>query len=102
MKVSEALELLADTDESYGQLRGRCSALEYQIKVAEALGYLGSTGTQGEKQACARTTQGYKDKINEYREAKIEMETLAAKRKTAELHIEVWRSQNANKRHGNI
>jgi hypothetical protein len=38
----------------------------------------------------------------ESKEAKIEMEILAAKRKTAELYIEVWRSQNANKRHGNI
>lgn len=102
MRVSEALDYLVNSDEDFGRLRGTCAAMEYQIKTAEALGYLDASGTVGEKQATARTSDMYRDKIREYKDAKIEMETIAAKRKTCELTIEVWRSQNANKRQGNI
>lgn len=102
MKISEALEYLAGTDETYGWQRGHVAGLEYRIKSIEATGYLNSDGTQEQRKAMARTDQAYLEMINEYENAKIDLEVIAAKRKTAELHIEVWRTQQANKRQGNI
>ena len=101
-RVEQALGYLAETDEQYGQLRGHVSALDYQIKIAEAEAYLDAEGTVGEKQAQARTSQVYRDKVNEYKDAKIELETISAIRKRNELIIEVWRTQSASARRGNI
>jgi hypothetical protein len=102
MKISTALQLLVDTDEICGRLKGSCDALEYQIKVMEATGYLEASGTQDERKSRARTTEAYIALTRDYGSARIDYEIIAAKRKTAELTIEVWRSVNANRRRGNI
>ena len=102
MRVTEALEYLAETDEKYGRLKGSTAALEYIIKVAEAEGFIEADGPQGERQAKARSSEKYKKAVEDYRDVRTDMEIIGAKRKTAELTIEVWRSQNANRRQGNI
>ena len=102
MRVSEALQYLAETDEDYGRLKGYVAGLEYQIKSAEATGFLEAQGTVGERQAAARICEGYKTLIQKFEDNKIEMEIIGAKRQTAELTIKVWQSQNANKRAGNL
>lgn len=102
MKVSECLQYLAETDDEYGQLKGCVAGLEYLIKVAESEGFLAAQGTVGECQAKARSSEKYKSAVENYTDAKIEMETIAAKRKTAELTIDVYRTQQASKRQGII
>lgn len=102
MKVSEALNTLITTDIKYGASRGRLKSLEYLLKVAEAQEYLAATGTVDERKSKARTSPDYLSRIREYEDCVIETETLAAERKTAELVIEVWRTQEASKRQGNI
>ena len=101
-RVSEQLEYLVNTDEVFGQLRGRVKALEYRMKVAEAVGYMESEGTQEMRKAQARCSDKYKAMLDEYQQACIEMHTIEARRNTAALQIEVWRSQQANRRSGNI
>lgn len=102
MRVSEALEYLASTDEEYGRLRGVVKGLEYRLKVSEAIGYLGASGTQDERKSRARASDEYKRLVTDYEAVCIDAETIGAKRKTAELTIEVWRSQNANKRQAGV
>lgn len=104
MKVSEALEYLVGTDERYGKLKA--SAKYYadfkvkKVKGAEILRT--SQGSSDKREAEALQTNAVQEVYLEKLEIDTEMETISAKRKTAELTIEVWRSQQANRRAGNI
>ena len=59
MRVSEAVELLAETDEDYGRQKGYCSYLEYKLKTIEAEMYLSAKGTQDERKSHARSSDAY-------------------------------------------
>jgi len=100
LQVERAINYLAQTDDIYGELVGRCKALEYRIKVARSQAFLDATGTIAERDSIAQTSQEYKDKIDEYENAVMEKEIIAAKRKRAELTCDVWRSINAARRQG--
>ena len=100
--VSRALTHLAATDGPVGVLRARVKGLEYQRKVIYGLAFLDATGTVGEREATAYASSTYRAFVEDYENAVAECETMAAKRKRAELTIEVWRSLNANQRRGNI
>ncbi len=103
-KVSDCLDYLLSTDEEYGELRGRVKGLEHTLKVVKAQAFLEAKGegTNQEREAKAYTSEDYRRTREVYENAVIEMETIAAKRKSRELTIEVWRSQNANRRQGNV
>jgi predicted transcriptional regulator len=100
--VSRALAYLAQTDESYARLVARVKALEHQGKVTLAERFLGSTGTVAEREAQSKASTAYKRFVEDYENAIADKEVEAAKRKRAELTIEVWRSTNANRRAGQI
>lgn len=102
--VMKALDYLQSTDEQYGDLKGRVKALEYRMKVAKAMSFLETEGkgTIAEREAMSLVSDEYRHKIDELENTAVELETISAKRKRAELTIEVWRSQNANRRQGNI
>lgn len=100
--ATECLEYLISTDEEYGRLRGEHEALDYLLKVAEATGYKAAIGTQEQRKACGRTSEEYERLVKRFEEVAVEFHTTGAKRKTCELVIEVWRSQNANRRVGNV
>ena len=100
--VTESLEYLLETDDEYGRLRGEYDALDYLIKVAEATGYREASGTQEHRKAYGRTADRYVELVERFKQVATEYHTVGAKRKTCELVIEVWRSQNANRRVGNV
>lgn len=103
-KVTDCLDYLISTDDEYGRLRGAVKGFEHRLKIAKAMAFLDAKGegSQGERAEIAIASQSYKDLVEEYENTVAEMETIAAKRKSRELTIEVWRSQSANKRTGNI
>lgn len=96
------LTYLAETDEAYAQARAAVKAAEYTLKVVKAKEYLAHTGTQAEREQVAYASEDYQKVLEDLRDVTREAETMAAKRKTAELAIEVFRSLNANQRRGNI
>jgi hypothetical protein len=100
--VSESLDYLNNTDEVCAQAKASMRYYEHHLKTVKALVYSRSTGTQKDKEAMAYTSVAYEDAKVNYRNAVCDYETYYNKRKTAELTIEVWRSQNANRRSGNI
>lgn len=103
IRVSDCLHYLAETDEAFGQLKGVMKALEYRLKVCKAQEFLKSQASAaGVKEQEAYASDAYQSLVKEYEEAVIDYETVAAKRETRALTIEVWRSQNANRRQGNI
>lgn len=98
--IARALHKLAETDEPYARAKASAAALEHRMKVARAVSYLRASGTVGERDSLAITSDEYLAKLSEYEDAVLERETLGAVRKRAELNIEVWRSLNANRRQG--
>lgn len=101
--VSRSLDYLAETDEQFGMLRGNVKGFEHRLKTCLAIETLrGPEKSHTANESWARTTETYQNMVQEYENAVIDLETISAKRKSAELNIEVWRSINANQRTGNI
>ena len=101
-RVGKAINYLADTDEKYGRLCAAVSAMEHRIKTLKAIEYLKTSGTVGERQSIVDSSQPFKIWTEEMENITADREIMRARRKTAELLIDVWRSVNANRRQGNI
>ena len=101
--VEKALNYLADTDTKYGEAVGRVAGLEHRIKAAKAMEFLAAdVKTVAEKEAISVSSVAVQKLTNEYENAVAERETMRAKRKRAELVIEVYRTQQANQRVGHV
>jgi hypothetical protein len=98
----KALQYLIDTDEKTAKARAYQLGLEKQEKTIIGTLVLASEGTVAEKEATARTSHEYKCWREDYENAVADYEILKNRRHTAELIIEVWRSEGANRRQGNI
>lgn len=96
------LTYLAETDEAYAQARASVKAAEYTLKVVKAKQYLAHTGTQAEREQVAYASDEYQTVLNGLADVTKEAETMGAKRKTAELAINVFQTLSANHRKGNV
>lgn len=101
-RLTKALTLLAQTDEGAARLRGRVLALEKKEKTVLAEEFLKHSGTMAEKEARARTSEAFRNWLAEYEDAVLDFEVLKVERSHEELVVEVWRTDSANKRRGNI
>lgn len=101
-RTEKAVEYIRDHADLVGQLKGRKAQLEHLMKVIESQVFLRSDGTVAERQAIAKAHPEYVGLINDYRDCVTELETNLTMIKSAELTVEVWRTQAANQRRGNI
>lgn len=103
-KVNDCLEYLASTDEQLGKLKASAKYYaEFLVKHVKAREFLRAKGNSNPvREANAITTEAFRKVMEEKKEVDEKLETIIAKRKTCELNIEVWRSQSANRRQGNI
>jgi len=102
-RIEKALRFLTETDEAYGELKGRKAGIEHRLKVCKAVESLKSGGkSMAECEALALSSEPYQAMVNDYEGVCIDLETIGAKRKKEELVIEVWRSVGANRRSGQI
>ena len=99
-RVAKALNYLANTDEEYGRLCAAVSACEHKGKAVEAMEYLKYQGPVKERESSVRAGPAYKEWYEELENLVADREIMRARRKTAELLIEVWRSVNASRRQG--
>lgn len=100
--VSHMLTSLAKTDEQYARLTAAVKALDHKRRVIRAIAFLEISGTVAEREALATASKEYKAFIVEYENTIADKEILGAKRKRAELTIDVWRSLNAARNKGQI
>jgi len=101
----KALQYLVDTDVDYAKARAYMLGLEKAEKTIigmEILAQKGHDGTVAEKDAKARNAQEYRAWREDYENAVADYETYRNRRHTADLIIECWRSENANRRQGSI
>jgi hypothetical protein len=99
--IESAIKYLTSTDESHAKARANLSALQELRKTMWAF-CRPDKGTQDDKDAAARTHVDYTEHIEKIKAAEIEFHTLHNKRKRAELMVELYRTQSANQRRGNI
>lgn len=100
--IEQALDYIRDNAHLIGQLRGQKAYLEHTIKIERGQRFLDAEGTVGEREAWAWTDAAVKKLVDEYRGCITELATIETLFKAAELKVEVWRTQNANQRRGNI
>ena len=100
--VEKSLRYLASTDKEYADAKATVKYLEHKRKTVKALQVLHASGTMLEKESKAYASDEMQVFLEQYKDAVYDEQILQNKRKSAELAIEVWRSENANRRSGNI
>lgn len=102
-RVTQALTYLAQTDESAANAKALVEGLSEQRKSLKAMLMLESDRkTVGEREAEAYAHERYQQCIQEYQNSVADSEILKNKRLTEALIVEVWRTEQANRRSGNI
>ena len=99
-RVERALNFLADTDLQYAEAKTEVERSTYLCKHARALVYPQTEGTVDERKSAVErafeVTQVEDRRLN----AILKCETLKARRETAALLIDTWRSVEASRRLG--
>lgn len=99
--VEEALHYLVETDEEFARRKGRMKAAEYLLKARKGSLFLEAEGkTDAAKKAyvdMAAVEHGY---VQEFEDAWREHEEMNAKRMTATIRIDVYRSKLSAKKQG--
>ena len=100
-----ALKYLASTDLEHAKAKAKLSGLQELRKSVKASVYLDEVNKgkpQGVSEQEAYSSQKYREIIEAIETAEIDAIHLTNKRKRAELTIEIYRTQSANQRRGNI
>jgi len=103
--VSDALQFLANTDESAAQAIAYAEYLKRSKDTKKAVVKMISTlSSDAARETEALASEEYKEHLIKLKDAESDALILKNKRHTLELRIEIWRSKNANRRQagGNI
>ena len=99
-QVEAALFYVRDHAGEAGQLAGAVKEAEARRKTSMAISFLQATGTVAERQARSRTDPAVMVAYHDYCEAVADYEKIKLNIKAAEMLIEVWRTENSNRRAG--
>lgn len=101
-RLTLALQYLATTDRDLADLRAEVLRSEYLVKTQRHFAFLAADGNNEERKASAETSGKVIEAQERHVSAVGNYEKLRAKRETESLIIDVWRSENANRRQGQI
>ncbi len=102
-QAEKALTYLAESEDDYASLKASHQAEKERIRIIEAQQIMESSeSSQTGKQTEARASQAYQDAVEDWRIAIEAFELVNAKRKRAEILIEMFRSVNSALKRGNI
>lgn len=93
-----ALVYLAETDEECAELEGETLRRERLLEMIKSKIFLGKTGSVAERNAMAEVDPETSRAHEEWVQALVRFKSMKAKRASEALIIEVWRSENANRR----
>ena len=96
--VATALAYLADDPHPIAVARKRATDAENTAKRIFAQVYLLAEGTVRERECFVEMNQQYQEAKTQEVRAAMELERHKARSRSAEMVIEVWRSENANAR----
>lgn len=101
-KAENALGYLTKTDADCAAAKALLEGLTRQEKTIKATAFLDAQGSVAERNARAEVSALYTEHTKKIEAATLDFETLRNRRNTASMVIEMWRSLNANRRHGNV
>lgn len=101
-KKDKALIYLAETDEPAAKAKTLVKALEDQKKPLLANLYLDAEGSQGDRVKKAEAHPDYQEHLQKLNDARYEFEHMNEKRNTAKIILDIWRSENSNRRVGHV
>jgi hypothetical protein len=102
-KAEKALEYLADSEANYAALKAQHQALKERMKIVEHQGILESSEKSAAmKKSASLASKDYMDSVTDWQIVVESFELISAKRKRAELTIEMFRSVNSAMKRGNI
>ena len=96
--ISEAYQMLSETDRKHGQLSGHVEYLKEGMKQAKAHVFLQSDGTVAERQERALDSLLYSNAVKEWIEAYKRFKILDNKRQHEVRIIEIFQTLSANRR----
>lgn len=102
-KVEEALNYLAKSAKQYADEKAHMKWLEHYRKSVRAQEVLRATGkTISENNTRGEASAAYQNALAEYKEAVAAFTLTEAYRKAAELTVELFKTQEASNRRGNV
>jgi len=101
-EIQRAVDYMKNTDEPAAAAKGVLSKLEDSKKTILAIEFLKHKGSAAECQKRAEASDKYCHQLEMIAEAVYDFELLRNRRSTATTVIDIWRSENANRRTGNI
>ena len=102
-RTEKALQYLVDTDGEHARIKAEFKAKENLTKTILAYEFRDSTEkAQESKKMAAYASLTYCDHIEALKALEIDLQTMYNRRDTARLIIELYRTQSANTRKGNI
>lgn len=100
--AEKMLEYLAETDEPFADAVTATKAKAFLIKKRQAQGFIEAKGSVESRKQVAEIDERVLDAKRAYLKSFNEAEILSAKRETAKLRWEHWRSTEASRRVGGI
>jgi hypothetical protein len=94
------MHYLALTDAEVAKAKGEYKWEEYVVERTEAREFLTASGSIDARKQTAKASKAVEDAQTRYTEALVKYEEYLAKRKRAELTVDVWRTQEASRRAG--
>ena len=102
-QAEQAIQYLSDSEDSYASLKATHQAEKERLKITEAACVLASDlKTVKDREMQAKTTTAYSEALEQWQQVMEEFYLIEAKRKRAELIIEMYRSVNSALKRGNI
>ena len=102
-RVDRALGFLAETDRECAAWKGAVLRTEHVAKVAEAMAFKLAEGSSAEeRKQLSRTTPEVLAKWEEHFQAVTQYETVRARREREMLIVDLYRTESANRRQGNV
>ena len=101
-RLYKAMQILAESDERTAELKTDVSRQKFRLDRVKASIQIYSEGAQELRKAHAIASPETEKAEEDYLSAIQAFESLNNSRKTEELVVEVWRSEGANRRAGNI
>ena len=100
-RAEEALDFLINSDAKLAILEGEFRNAEQRADIQKHLGFLEATGANiSERNAKAETQPKYLAALGDVTRAEIEFKTLKYQRQSADILINMWRTQESTRRAG--
>ena len=99
-QVESALFFIRDHAGLAGKLAGAVKEAEARRKTEMAMAFLGADGTVAERTATSRVAREVTEAYIDYCEAVADYEKVKLQIKASEMLIDVWRTENSNRRAG--